>query len=393
MNEGKIALASVGSVSELADKIYNDMAGFGIIEQYLFDEEVEEININSYQNIIVQYPNRRIRLKETFFDAEECTTIVKKMARSGGVILDGSKPLGDSYITKGIRMSGSIPPCISDDIGGIASIRKQKKAFITRKKLVDWGTAIEEQLDFFTLCINNGISIAVSGETGAGKTSDMAYILETVKNDTRIVSIEDTSELDLTKLNDDGIVINDVVQMYTKEEPNAISMNELLKLSLRLHPEVIVPAEMRGAEANTVCESGRTGHTILTSLHANSALTAYDRILTMIQMSDTTLSEERILTNIVEALPIMVQKRRLKDGSRKYTEIFEATGVENGKVVGNMLYKYKVTSLERDDTGLITKINGTHQKVGELSIKLAQKLFDNGVSVEIIKKYCSNFEK
>jgi len=387
LNSEQLVAKDKGNISELVDAIYYDMAGMGLLSPYLQDTDTEEINVNGYGGIWVLYKDRKVRLNETFGTPEACSNIVRKMSRFGNVILDGSKPIGDSFIARGVRMSGAISPCVDPDAGAIASIRKQKPSFITRENLIEWDTATADELDFLTLCVNNGVSVAIAGATGSGKTADMGYILSCVPPDKRIVTIEDTRELSLAKFNENGVMINDVIHLLTKEEPNPISMLDLLKLSLRLHPEILVPAEMRGKEALTVQEAGRTGHTIVSTLHANSARTAYDRILTMCLEAGTSLSEERLLKNIVEAFPIMLFKMQLPDKSRKYMEIFEATGVENGEVIGSTLYKYVIDHYERDKDGKIIKAVGTHKRLGCISPALAEKLLIGGVPQEEILRF------
>lgn len=387
LNSEQLVAKDKGNISELVDAIYYDMAGMGLLSPYLQDTDTEEINVNGYGGIWVLYKDRKVRLNETFGTPEACSNIVRKMSRFGNVILDGSKPIGDSFIARGVRMSGAISPCVDPDAGAIASIRKQKPSFITRENLIEWDTATAEELDFLTLCVNNGVSVAIAGATGSGKTADMGYILSCVPPDKRIVTIEDTRELSLAKFDENGVMINDVIHLLTKEEPNPITMLDLLKLSLRLHPEILVPAEMRGKEALTVQEAGRTGHTIVSTLHANSARTAYDRILTMCLEAGTSLSEERLLKNIVEAFPIMLFKMQLPDKSRKYMEIFEATGVENGEVTGSTLYKYVIDHYERDKNGKIIKAVGTHKRLGCISPALAEKLLIGGVPQEEILRF------
>ena len=387
LNSEQLVAKDKGNISELVDAIYYDMAGMGLLSPYLQDTDTEEINVNGYGGIWVLYKDRKVRLNETFGTPEACSNIVRKMSRFGNVILDGSKPIGDSFIARGVRMSGAISPCVDLDAGAIASIRKQKPSFITRENLIEWDTATAEELDFLTLCVNNGVSVAIAGATGSGKTADMGYILSCVPPDKRIVTIEDTRELSLAKFDENGVMINDVIHLLTKEEPNPITMLDLLKLSLRLHPEILVPAEMRGKEALTVQEAGRTGHTIVSTLHANSARTAYDRILTMCLEAGTSLSEERLLKNIVEAFPIMLFKMQLPDKSRKYMEIFEATGVENGEVTGSTLYKYVIDHYERDKNGKIIKAVGTHKRLGCISPALAEKLLIGGVPQEEILRF------
>lgn len=387
LNSEQLVAKDKGNISELVDAIYYDMAGMGLLSPYLQDTDTEEINVNGYGGIWVLYKDRKVRLNETFGTPEACSNIVRKMSRFGNVILDGSKPIGDSFIARGVRMSGAISPCVDPDAGAIASIRKQKPSFITRENLIEWDTATAEELDFLTLCVNNGVSVAIAGATGSGKTADMGYILSCVPPDKRIVTIEDTRELSLAKFDENGVMINDVIHLLTKEEPNPITMLDLLKLSLRLHPEILVPAEMRGKEALTVQEAGWTGHTIVSTLHANSARTAYDRILTMCLEAGTSLSEERLLKNIVEAFPIMLFKMQLPDKSRKYMEIFEATGVENGEVTGSTLYKYVIDHYERDKNGKIIKAVGTHKRLGCISPALAEKLLIGGVPQEEILRF------
>lgn len=387
LNSEQLVAKDLRNISELVDAVYYDMAGMGLLSPYLQDTDTEEINVNGSSGIWVQYKDKKVRLNEIFSNPEACANIVRKMSRFGNVILDGSKPIGDSFIARGIRMSGAITPCVDPDAGAIASIRKQKPSYITRENLIEWGTATAEELDFLSLCVNNGVSVAIAGATGSGKTADMGYILSRVPPDKRIVTIEDTRELSLAQFDENGVMINDVIHLLTKEEPNGITMLDLLKLSLRLHPEILVPAEMRGKEALTVQEAGRTGHTIVSTLHANSARTAYDRILTMCLEAGTSLSEERLLKNIVEAFPIMLFKMQLPDRSRKYMEIFEAIGVKNSEVIGNTLFKYVVDYYERDEAGRITKVVGNHRRLGCISPILAERLLIGGVPQNEISRY------
>jgi pilus assembly protein CpaF len=387
LNQEQMVAKDLRNISELVDAVYYDMAGMGLLSPYLQDADTEEINIDGSGGVWVLYRDKKIRLNETFSNAEACANIVRKMSRFGNVILDGSKPLGDSFIARGIRMSGAIAPCVDPDAGAIASIRKQKPLLITRENLIGWDTAIPDELDFLTMCVNNGVSIGIAGATGSGKTADMGYILSCVSNEKRIVTIEDTRELSLARYDGNGVMINDVVHLLTKEEPNPVTMLDLLKLSLRLHPEILVPAEMRGKEALTVQEAGRTGHTVVSTLHANSARTAYDRILTMCLEAGTSLSEERLMKNIVEAFPVMVFKRQLPDKSRKYMEVFEATGVQDGEVTGSTLYKYVVDRYERDKEGRITQVVGSHRRMGNISPALAERLLIGGVPEREIRRF------
>ncbi len=383
ITSAQLVTTGVSSIAQLADMIYNDMAGFGPITPYLKDPHVEEININGWNLIYIVYSDRKVRLTRGFNSPEECAEVVRKMARSGGVILDGTNPIGDSYISQGVRMSGIVPPCVDYERGDVASIRKQKPSVVTRENVIAWNTATEKELDFLTLCINCGVSLAFVGETGSGKTSDMNMLLSTSKPSKRFFIIEDNRE---TQIQGNA---RDAVYMLTKEQYPPITMNDGLRLALRFDPDIIVPSEMRGEEANTAVESGRTGHTIVSTLHANSAQAAYQRIMTMMLMAGTTLSETRILKNIVESFPIIVYKTKLPDGSRKYMEIFEATGVKDGEVIGNMIFKYRVDHHDRDEFGEVMKTYGDHLELSGISPELADRLCAKGadrIQVEMYTK-------
>lgn len=180
---------------------------------------------------------------------------------------------------------------------------------------------------------------------------------------------------------------NRVVQTLTKDAPNPITMDDLLKEALRFHPYAIIPAEMRGAEAMTAIEAGRTGHVIISTLHANSAVDAYNRILSMCVATGLQLSENKILEFILEAIPIVLFKRQLPDGRRVYDEIFEGTGIKGGKVIGNTLYKYEIEKNIYGTDGQIEKVIGHHKKVSKMSDELLHRLRYGGASEDAIKQF------
>ena len=393
INAEGISVIGIDNVTELVDRIFDEMAGVGIVSKYLKDPEVEEINIDSCDGIWIHHKSGKKRIRYRFENPEACENVIRKMARLGGVILDGSRPYGDSYLSRGVRMSGAIPPCTDDSIGGIASVRVQRTNVITRENLIEWGTATADMLDFLCMCVNNGISVAFAGPTGSGKTANMGYVLSQIADDRRIVTIEDTYELKLARYDEDGYMTNDLVSMLTRDGANGTTMNELLKLSLRLHPEILVPAEMRGEEALTVQEAGRTGHTIVSSLHAGSAQDAYDRILTMCLQSKTRLSEGKLLQNIVAAFPIMVFTYQLPDKNRVMMEMFEATGIENGTVTGHSIFKYNIDRHEYGPDGGVVRTHGKHGFVSGISGRLCEILFRSGVKEEEIKRFSSEWRK
>lgn len=378
-----LCIQGMSSHEELIEKLYNDMAGFAFLTKYIADDTVEEINGNAWDDIEIVTACGYRKLQEHFVSPKHCIDIVRKMAKAGGMIIDGSQPIVDSYIEKGVRISAMIPPVIDSDCGAVFSIRKQKNVLFTKEQLLGTETASEEELAFLSLCLRGGISVAIAGATGSGKTADVAYLLNQVPKEYRVYSIEDSRELKLMQRNAAGKVKNRVIQTQTRE---TVSANALLKKALRFDPDIIVPAEMRGEEAMTAQEAGRTGHTILTTLHASNAFGAYTRILTMCMQSGTVLSETMMMNLILEAFPIMAFKKQLADKSRKYMKIIEAEAFTNGKIQGRTLYRFVVTG-RQEQGGRIRKITGYHKKEQCISRSLALRLLENGVGLEEISKF------
>ena len=367
------------SMQQLLERLYGDMAGFGFLDQYIADEDIEEINGNSWRDIEIVTRSGWRKVPEHFLSPQHAEDTLRKMVRLGGLVLDGTNPIVDSYITQGIRISAMIPPVADKRSGAVFSIRRQRMARVSAAQLVKWHTATPEMLDFLKLCINSGVSIGIAGKTGSGKTTDISFLLNAADESKRIYTIEETRELDLFKEDTSGHAQNRVIHTCTRpsEMKNAdIDMNDLLRKAMRFSPDIIAVAEMRGAEAMVAQEAARTGHTVVTSLHANSARKAYNRILSMCQMSGTHITTDILLSFVVEAFPIMVYKRKFPDGTRRIMEIIEATGVQKGVVQAHTLFRFEAN----DSNGSFVRVNG-------ISAELAHVLQENGASKAAIDQF------
>jgi pilus assembly protein CpaF len=365
------------SMQQLADRLYGDMAGFGFLDKYITDPDIEEINGNSWRDIEIVTKTGWSKIPERFLSPRHAEDTLRKMVRLGGLVLDGTNPIVDSYITEGIRVSAMIPPVADRRSGVVFSIRRQRMARVTKEQLVEWHTATPEMLDFLTLCVNHGVSVGLAGKTGSGKTTDIAFLLNAADKDKRIYTIEETRELDLLSEDKDGKAQNRVIHTCTRpsEMQSAdIDMNDLLRKAMRFSPDIIAVAEMRGAEAMVAQEAARTGHAVVTSLHANSARKAYNRILSMCQMSGTNINTNILLGFVVEAFPLMVFKRQFPDGTRRVMEIVEATGIDNGVVQANTLYRFEA------ETGEYIREHG-------VSDELAETLRGNGADKTAISRF------
>ena len=379
----------------LVDRIYNDMASLGVLTEYLHDPAVEEVNINGYKVIEVSRPDldRPIYLRDekAFPTPQEAVVLTKRMCRMGGMLLDAQTPRVDSYIGGGTRISAIIPPLVPEEFGVIVSIRKQSKSRLTRDQLIRGGCATADMLDFLSMCLCYGVSVGIAGSTGSGKSTLEGFLLNDyiVKNDdynNRIFIIEDTRELNLLEYDNDNDRPARVLYTKTKGPPNPVSMYDLIKNALRFNPTLIVPAEVRDGAAYQAAEAGRTGHTILTSFHADGTIDGYDRLVSMCHMAGTNESNDDMYHRCIKAWPIMIFQKQLKDNSRKIMEIFEATGYKNGEVQGEVLYRFDVEQIDRDDRGNIKKVHGTHKRVGNISNALRKRLRNNGAPVEHLNK-------
>ena len=365
------------SMEQLADKLYGDMAGFGFLDKYITDPDVEEINGNSWRDIEIVTRSGWRKIPERFLSPQHAADTLRKMVRLGGLVLDGTNPIVDSYITEGIRVSAMIPPVADRRSGVVFSIRRQRMAKVSKEQLISWHTATPEMLEFLTLCVNHGVSVGIAGKTGSGKTTDIAYLLNAVDVSKRIYTIEETRELDLFSEDKDGNAQNRVIHTCTRPSDlqNAdIDMNNLLRKALRFSPDIIAVAEMRGAEAMVAQEAARTGHVVVTSLHANSARKAYGRVLSMCQMSGTNISTNILMSFVVEAFPIMVFKKQMPDGTRRIMEIVEATGIQNGVVQANTLYRFET------ETGKYVREHG-------ISDELAETMRGNGADTAVVVRF------
>jgi pilus assembly protein CpaF len=230
-----------------------------------------------------------------------------------------------------------IPPVADRRSGVVFSIRRQRMARVTKEQLVEWHTATPEMLDFLTLCVNHGVSVGLAGKTGSGKTTDIAFLLNAADKDQRIYTIEETRELDLFSEDKNGKAQNRVIHTCTRpsEMQSAdIDMNDLLRKAMRFSPDIIAVADMRGAEAMVAQEAARTG----------------------------------------QAIPVMVFKRQFPDGTRRVMEIVEATGIENGVVQANTLYRFEA------ETGEYIREHG-------VSDELAETLRGNGADKAAISRF------
>lgn len=371
------------STDELCENLYEDMAGFSFLKKWIYKKGVEEVNINAYNDIeVIMSGGRSMKIPDRFQSPQHAIDVVRRLLSTCGMVIDDTMPSVIGYLDKNIRISVDKTPIVDADVGINASIRIVNQQSISREKLIDSGSATEEMLDLLVCCIRYGVSVCIAGSTGSGKTTIMSWLLSMVPNNRRLITIEEGSrEFDLVKRDEQGNILNSVVHLLTRPHENPaldIDQDLLLERVLRKHPDVIGVGEMRSAkEALSVAESSRTGHTVVTTIHSNSAEATYRRMMTLAKRKYN-MADEILMQIMVEAYPIVVFTKQLEDGSRKIMQIIEGEDFENGKLIYRTLYQYNVSD-NRIIHGTMTVI-GKHQKLGQFSDSLKKRLLDNGIS-------------
>jgi pilus assembly protein CpaF len=370
----------------LVERLYSEMAEFSFLTEYLFSNNVEEININAWNDIKVYYSDGRIvPAREKFNSPSHAVDVVRRILHKSGMILDFSQPIIRGHLSNKIRITVFGNPVTDHDKGVAASIRIINPQKLGREDFIRNETATSEMLDFLSLALRYGVSMCVTGATGSGKTTLMAWILSTIPNDKRIITIENgCREFDLVKTDENGNVINNVVHLTTKESDDPkqnIDQEKLLEFTLTANPDVICVGESKSAEAMAAQEAARTGHAVITTTHANSCSATYYRLVTLCRQKYA--MDEKTLHNLVtEAFPIVLFTKRLEDNSRKIMEITECEIAEDGSRSIRTLFRYHVTSNDFID-GKVS-ISGHFEKVNDISSSLRKRMLENGMPANML---------
>lgn len=372
------------STKQLKEKLYEDMAGYSFLKKWIYMSEVEEVNINAFNDIeVIMNSGRSIKIPDKFASPQHAIDVIRRMLNGCGMVIDDTMPSVIGFLDKNIRISVDKTPIVDPEVGINVSIRIVNQQTVSREKLLASGSATDEMLDFLTACIRYGVSICIAGSTGSGKTTIMSWLLSMVPNNRRLITIEEGSrEFDLVKRDKDGIIINSVVHLLTRPHENPsmnINQDFLLERVLRKHPDVIGIGEMRSAaESLSAAEASRTGHTVCTTIHSNSSESTYRRMMTLAKRKHN-MDDSMLMQIMVEAYPVVVFTKQLEDRSRKIMEIIEGENYSDGKLRYRILYKYDVVDNKTDEAGN-AQVVGRHKKVGEISDSLKKRLLDNGIS-------------
>nr|WP_288891597.1 ATPase, T2SS/T4P/T4SS family [uncultured Blautia sp.] len=373
---------------ELCELIYGEMTGFSFLTKYLYRDDVEEININQWKDVKVTYSNGEILpCKEHFNSPQHAIDVIRRMLHKSGMIFDSAQTIVVGHLSNKIRITVMGDGVIDRDKGLSASIRIVNPRKLTKQQFVDYGTATAEMLDLLAACYCHGVSMCITGATSSGKTTLMSWILGQVPYNKRIVTLEQgCREFDLTAEDGEGNVLNNVVHLVTRfsDDPKQnITLVKLLETTLTINPDCVAVAEMKGAESMQAINAANTGHSVITTIHANSCADTYYRMVTLCKQSYD-MEDSTLMGLATKAFPIVAFAKKLEDNSRRLMEISECEYLPDSTRPGESrqrmrtLYRFHIT-----DNRIVegkAKIIGHYEKVEPPSEGLLKRLRENGMS-------------
>ncbi|MBO4229503.1 MAG: CpaF family protein [Clostridia bacterium] len=373
------------STEALIGKLYEYMAGYAFLRKYLSDPDVEEIDINAWDDVEVIYSGEHPKkVRESFSSPEQSLALMRRLLTASELTVDSANPSVVGTLEKGIRIAVCVPPVVDEETGVAASIRVVGRRHLSKEDLLRCETVNEPIWLFLNACMQFGPSFCVSGATNSGKTSLLDALLAGIPDNRRIITIEDGSrEFDLRRNDRKGRAKNSVVHLLTRRREFSdlpdITQDYLLERVLRMNPDVIAVGEIRAAsECMAVAEASRTGHLCATTIHASSARDTYLRMMTLAKRKND-LSDGMLLRIMAEAFPVIVFLRQLPDGTRKVMEVAEGTVTESGEIHQRTLFRYKVDeNISDGNGGLQTK--GHFEQCSRPSERILNGFLENGAS-------------
>ena len=376
------------STDELLDAVYSEMAEYGFLTKYIYGDGIEEIDINAWDDVEIQYAGGKTqKLEEHFTSPEHAINVVRRMLHVSGMVLDDASPCVLGHLSKNIRIAVLKTPIVDEDVGVAVSIRIVNPQNMKKEDFIQGGTATDEMLDFLSECIRYGISVCVAGATSSGKTTLLGWLLTTIPDGKRIYSIENGSrELALVR-RIEGRVVNSVIHTLTRDSENdrqRVDQITLLDMALRFNPDIIVVGEMRGPEANAAQEAARTGVAVVTTIHSMSCDATYRRMVSLCKRA-VDMSDETLMGFVTEAYPIVAFCKQLENRERRLMEIMECEILPDGQRVFRPLFQYEITENKMVNGQFI--IHGYHRKINPISESLARRFLENGMPQEMIRRF------
>jgi pilus assembly protein CpaF len=361
---------TAGERDGLAREVLDEVFGLGPLETLLQDPTVSDILVNTYRRVYVERGGILEETDVSFKDNAHLMHIIEKIVGAVGRRVDESSPMVDARLTDGSRVNVIIPPLAID--GPILSIRRFAHIPMTAEDLLANQTMTKPMLDLLKGAVKARLSILISGGTGTGKTTFLNVLSGYISERERIVTIEDSAELQLQQRH----VVRLECRPANVEGTGAVKARQLVTNSLRMRPDRIIVGEVRGEEALDMLQAMNTGHDgSLTTVHANSPRDAISRLETMAMMANLNVPEKAIRQQIASAISVVVQIARLSDGTRRVTHLSEITGMDEDVVSMQDIFVFEKQGVT--ETGHVI---GAFSATG-IRPRLAEKLKMSGIAV------------
>jgi pilus assembly protein CpaF len=332
---------SVSERDRLVSDVQHELFGLGPLEPLLKDPTISDILVNKHDTIYIERRGKIERTNVTFKDDEHLMRVIERIVSSVGRRIDESSPMVDARLQDGSRVNAIIPPLAID--GPVVSIRRFGADPLKMAILIENKALTKDIADMLQMVVHARLNVLISGGTGAGKTTLLNALSAFIPENERIVTIEDSAELQLQQPH--------TVRLETRppniEGRGEVTQRDLVKNALRMRPDRIVIGEVRGGEAIDMLQAMNTGHDgSLTTIHANTPRDALSRLETMIQMTGMRLSDRAMRQQVAAAINLVVQVARLSDGSRRITSISEITGMEGETITMQEIFQYERTGVD-----------------------------------------------
>ncbi|NVE94183.1 CpaF family protein [Altererythrobacter sp. JGD-16] len=327
--------------ANLVDEVLDELLGLGPIEPLLKDESITDILVNGADTVFVERGGVLERVSTRFQDEKHLMRIIQKVVSAVGRRIDESSPFVDARLSDGSRVNAIIAPLALD--GSLLSIRKFAKIPISMQKLVDLGSVPEPMAEVLRAVVKSRRNVLISGGTGSGKTTMLNALSSFIDERERIVTIEDSAELQLQQ--------SHVARLETRppniEGRGEVNQRDLVKNALRMRPDRIIVGEVRAGEAFDMLQAMNTGHDgSMTTVHANNSRDSLSRVEQMIGMSGIDMPVRAARNQIASAIHVVVQVSRLSDGRRKVTSLSELTGMEGDTITMQEIFRFKIEGVD-----------------------------------------------
>jgi pilus assembly protein CpaF len=356
--------------TKIVEEVLDEVLGLGPLETLLKEPSISDILVNRYNKVFIE---RNGKLSETavrFKDDAHLLHIIEKIVSQVGRRIDEAQPIVDARLQDGSRVNAIIPPLALD--GPCLSIRRFGRHVITQDEMVQYKTLTPGILRFLSACVQCKITVLISGGTGSGKTTMLNALSRFIPEEERIITIEDTAELQLQQRH----VIKFETRPPNLNKEGGINQRILLRTALRMRPDRIIVGECRGAEALDMLQAMNTGvEGSMSTVHANTPRDAFSRLETMVMMADLEIPTRVILQQLSSAIKLVVQVSRLQDGTRKVLSVSEVLGVKDEKVDLQEIFTFERIGVT--DAG---KVQGRFRATG-VTPKLLERLRISGVTV------------